>query len=75
MHGAPVPDPGSIIVPEIMCAPSYSGQISFEQSCASCNGKNGAGGTSNGPPLVHLVYETGHHPDGSFQRAAASGVP
>jgi len=72
--GAPAPDPDTVIVPETLSAPSYFGQIAFEKSCASCHGKNGAGGTGNGPPLVHPIYEPGHHPDGAFLRAANAGV-
>ena len=26
------------------------------------------------PPLVHIIYEPGHHGDESFQRAVALGV-
>ena len=31
-------------------------------------------GTSQGPPLVHKIYEPNHHGDAAFQRAAANGV-
>ena len=72
--GAPAPSPDSVIVPETLSAPSYFGQIAFEQSCAACHGQNGAGGTGNGPPLIHPIYEPGHHPDGAFLRAATAGV-
>lgn len=72
--GAPAPDPESIVVPETLSGPAYFGQIAYEKSCASCHGKNGAGGTVEGPPLVHPIYEPGHHPDGAFVRAARSGV-
>lgn len=72
--GAPAPDPESIVVPETLSGPAYFGQIVYEKSCASCHGKNGAGGTGEGPPLVHPIYEPGHHPDGAFVRAARSGV-
>ncbi len=79
MHGAsaaaPAPNPDSIRLPETRSAQSYFGQLSFEENCASCHGINGAGGTDNGPPLVHPIYEPGHHPDTSFVRAAMSGVP
>ena len=72
--GAAAPDPDTLIVPDTLSAPSYFGQIAFEESCASCHGKNGAGGTGKGPPLVHPIYEPGHHPDGAFIRAATAGV-
>ncbi len=72
--GAPAPDPDSIVVPETLSARGYFGQIAYEKGCASCHGKNGAGGTGKGPPLIHPIYEPGHHPDGAFLRAAATGV-
>ena len=78
MHGADAgrlaPDPDTINVPEILSAPGYYGQIAFERACASCHGKNAAGGTGKGPPLVHPIYEPGHHPDTAFLRAAMAGV-
>lgn len=78
MHGAdaanPAPDPESISVPETLSAPAYFGQIAFESACASCHGRNGAGGTSSGPPLLHPIYEPGHHGDTAFLRAATAGV-
>lgn len=49
------------------------GQAKFQTHCAACHGVGG-GGTSQGPPLVHRIYEPNHHGDAAFQRAAASGV-
>lgn len=72
--GAPAPDPETVVVPETLSAPGYFGQMAFEKSCASCHGKNGAGGTGEGPPLIHPIYEPGHHPDAAFLRAAMTGV-
>lgn len=72
--GAPAPDPETIRVPETFGAQAYFGQIAFEQSCAACHGKNAAGGTGKGPPLVHPIYEPGHHGDTAFLRAAMAGV-
>lgn len=78
MHRAdtasPAPDPDTISVPETLSAPAYFGQIAFERSCASCHGINAAGGTGKGPPLVHPIYEPGHHGDTAFLRAAMAGV-
>jgi len=59
--------------------PSFSsearaGEIVFNENCAACHGIN-ASGTSSGPPLVHNVYNPGHHDDASFYRAAKQGVP
>lgn len=72
--GAPAPDPDSIIVPETLSGPAYFGQVAYEDSCASCHGKNGVGGTGKGPPLIHPIYEPDHHPDAAFLRAAMTGV-
>jgi len=49
------------------------GEAKFTASCAACHGPQGVG-TSQGPPLVHKIYEPNHHGDAAFQRAAATGV-
>ncbi|MEQ9638689.1 MAG: cytochrome c [Alphaproteobacteria bacterium] len=50
-----------------------SGQEAFAANCAVCHGPN-AGGTDAGPPLIHRVYEPGHHGDMSFVMAVQRGV-
>lgn len=50
-----------------------AGQKLYAVNCASCHGAN-AGGTGQGPPLVHIYYEPNHHPDAAFYSAAAIGV-
>lgn len=50
-----------------------SGKKVFEANCAECHGKN-ASGTNQGPPLVHEIYNPGHHADQSFLLAAKRGV-
>ena len=45
----------------------------FADNCARCHG-DAADGTNMGPPLVHRLYEPGHHPDFSFQNAVKNGV-
>ena len=45
----------------------------FADNCARCHGEM-ADGTNTGPPLVHRLYEPGHHPDFSFQSAVKNGV-
>lgn len=50
------------------------GELLFADNCAACHGPAGTG-TASGPPLVHEVYEPGHHGDESFQIAVARGVP
>ena len=45
----------------------------FTENCARCHGEK-ADGTDLGPPLVHRLYEPGHHSDVSFQNAVKNGV-
>jgi len=52
---------------------ALSGQKVFNQKCGSCHGQNG-GGTLNGPPLIHDIYNPGHHDDSAFSRAVTQGV-
>ena len=49
------------------------GRIAFVQNCAACHGPV-ADGTESGPPLIHPVYEPGHHGDMAFLLAARNGV-
>ncbi len=49
------------------------GEERFNTFCARCHGVY-ARGTTNGPPLVHRIYEPSHHADVAFLRAAAQGV-
>lgn len=46
----------------------------FGANCSECHGPT-AGGTLQGPPLVHKIYEPGHHADFSFVRAVDVGSP
>ncbi len=50
------------------------GAVPYAQNCASCHGENGAGRDGVGPPLVHVIYEPSHHPDGAFYAAVQLGV-
>ncbi len=50
-----------------------AGQKVFNQKCGSCHGLNGEG-TLAGPPLIHDIYNPGHHDNGSFSRAVTKGV-
>ncbi len=49
------------------------GETSFSKNCAACHGVNAAG-SQKGPPLVHDIYNPGHHGDGAFSQAARRGV-
>lgn len=50
-----------------------AGETKFKANCSACHGVGGVG-TTQGPPLVHKIYEPNHHGDDAFQRAAANGV-
>ncbi len=49
------------------------GRDLFTEFCARCHGEN-ALGSDRGPPLVHDIYNPGHHPDEAFYRAVQFGV-
>jgi mono/diheme cytochrome c family protein len=50
------------------------GRDLFGESCAGCHGENAAGRSGIAPPLVHVIYEPGHHADGAFFLAVSRGV-
>ncbi len=50
------------------------GQRMFESACDVCHGSNAVGVDGAGPPLIHVIYESSHHADESFQPAVAMGV-
>jgi cytochrome c len=49
------------------------GERGYERNCRACHGRLGSG-TEAGPPLVHRIYEPGHHADAAFQLAVRRGV-
>jgi len=61
-----------VTVPQLS-ATAEAGALAFETSCAVCHGTNASGGPG-GPPLVHKIYEPGHHADGSIALAVRQGV-
>lgn len=63
----------NVQLPADLSAAAIAGRDIFERQCMACHGKN-AGGTKNGPPLVHIIYESGHHGDPLFHRAVRYGV-
>ncbi len=50
-----------------------AGKKLFIANCAQCHGRR-ADGTDQGPPLVHQIYEPGHHGNASFVIAVTRGV-
>ena len=69
--GAPLVE---IVLPQALSAAAQAGKRLFDENCVTCHGANAVGREELGPPLVHIVYEPGHHGDESFQRAVAVGV-
>ena len=61
-----------VTIPELSPT-AEAGQMAFGQYCATCHGA-AAGGTDEGPPLVHPLYVASHHGDFAFVRAAREGV-
>ena len=64
----------SVSIPETLSARAQLGRDTYEANCAACHGPDAAGQEGIAPPLVHVIYEPGHHADESFQRAVALGV-
>jgi cytochrome c len=62
----------SIKMPELS-AMAQKGQKAFQANCAQCHGTNGTG-TNQGPPLIHDIYNPGHHNDMAIYRAAKMGT-
>ena len=69
--GAPIVD---VALPEELSAEAQMGKRAYEAKCAECHGKNAAGQNGVAPPLVHKIYEPGHHSDMAFVMAAKQGV-
>lgn len=61
-------------LPDTLSTQAQIGQRGFEAMCAECHGANAAGRDGVGPPLVHKIYEPGHHADMAFVLAAQNGV-
>jgi mono/diheme cytochrome c family protein len=52
---------------------AVEGKAAYDANCGACHGRHAAG-TESGPPLVHDIYNPGHHADGAFFLAVKSGV-
>lgn len=63
---------GALQIPELSPV-AFEGKTAFESVCATCHGVN-ATGTDKGPPLLHPVYNPGHHSDEAFHLAAQRGA-
>ena len=65
-------EPLSVIRPTLSES-ARAGETLFNANCSLCHGANAAG-THQGPPLIHKIYEPGHHSDFSFRNAVRRGV-
>lgn len=70
-QGAPIVE---VTLPDSLSETAQLGKRAFEARCAACHGANAAGQAGVAPPLVHRIYEPGHHGDAAFQQAARAGV-
>ena len=61
-------------IPSVLSANAEIGKQIFEAACAACHGVNASGQKGVAPPLVHKIYEPGHHGEGAFLSAAKNGV-
>jgi mono/diheme cytochrome c family protein len=62
----------SVRVPELSRVAAI-GETAFDESCVGCHGARGSG-SDQGPPLIHDIYNPGHHADSAFYAAAKRGV-
>lgn len=56
-----------------LSAEAKVGEATFVDNCGACHGENAAG-SDQGPPLIHDIYNPGHHADQAFVLAAKRGV-
>jgi len=61
------------VTPAALSEEAKEGEALFKANCQACHGPNAAG-TKLGPPLIHDIYNPGHHSDEAFYLAAATGV-
>lgn len=66
------PELVTVAVPTLS-SEARAGARSYEVNCAQCHGVNAAG-AEKGPPLVHVVYNPGHHSDIAFMLATRQGA-
>ena len=64
--------PVTVMVPALSARETLGAQ-SFARNCQPCHGPNAAGG-DKGPPLVHPIYQPGHHSDLAFAFAMQRGT-
>lgn len=70
--GSEAASPAYLVVPDMTASLQQGAQL-FTKYCSACHGAVGDG-SDNGPPLVHKIYEPGHHPDEAIYAAAKLGA-
>ncbi|MEG3618715.1 cytochrome c [Magnetovibrio sp. PR-2] len=63
----------NVNVPTKLSVKAERGAKVFADNCAACHGDS-ASGSDKGPPLIHNIYNPGHHGDESFFLAMQQGV-
>tara|TARA_R100000935_G_scaffold27823_1_gene48079 strand:- start:569 stop:1009 length:441 start_codon:yes stop_codon:yes gene_type:complete len=64
----------SVTLPASFSEQEQIGARAYDAACAACHGANAQGQDGIAPPLVHKIYEPGHHGDMAFVLAAKTGV-
>ena len=75
--GRPAEDGQAVVavtLPATLSPAAKAGQQAFAANCASCHGTDAEGRAGIAPPLIHKIYEPGHHGDMAFVLAARNGV-
>jgi mono/diheme cytochrome c family protein len=70
---APAPM-AEVVVPASFSETEAMGERAFAAVCAACHGTNASGRDGMAPPLVHRIYNPGHHSDEAFHIAVQNGV-
>lgn len=65
--------PLAIVQAPVLEGAAAEGAEIFKANCARCHGANAAGREGLGPPLIHRIYEPGHHSDDAFRFAVRMG--
>ncbi len=75
MEGLKKGDPiVKVKLPETLDKQAQMGKRAFDAVCAACHGKNAAGRYGFGPTFISRIYESSHHGNEAFVRAAQNGV-
>ncbi len=61
-----------LVIPDLS-AIAQRGKTAFDANCLACHGQN-ATGSDMGPPLIHKIYNPGHHGDMAFILAGRQGT-